>query len=316
MEKLESAQEVKNLLQQGGFYVSEYCKSGTFDLIARRAEFLLIIKILFNIDAASGSVMNELRVLSSVLGGAPLIVGEKSSSSKIKSGTIYLRYRVPIMSKKTFSEFILEDIEPCVYASPGGFYVHVDSEKIKKIRAEKRISLGEVARAIGMSRRAVQLYEQGMSPSLSTALKLEKFFKEKLILPTNVLTLSLEPGPVKLDLESHVLFRKQVFKNLNKLGYEVIPTIASPFDALAKNKKDVLITCVSKRESSLAKKINLIASISKVARHKCVFFVERAEKQAIQGIPIVVWKELMEMRTSEEFIELILERRLENELPL
>ena len=64
---------------KAGFYVSELytMRPIGFDLVARRDNSLLIIKVLTNIDAMSEGVASELRKLSILLKGCPLIIGQK-----------------------------------------------------------------------------------------------------------------------------------------------------------------------------------------------------------------------------------------------
>ena len=49
----------------------------SFDIVARRDDRLLIIKILSNVDAFSKENADEMSVLAEALGASPLLVGEK-----------------------------------------------------------------------------------------------------------------------------------------------------------------------------------------------------------------------------------------------
>ena len=69
MTRIDLLGEVRNTLINAGFYVSELCSMRPigFDLVARRDNSLLIIKVLTNIDAMTENVAIELRTLSILL---------------------------------------------------------------------------------------------------------------------------------------------------------------------------------------------------------------------------------------------------------
>ncbi|MEW6069097.1 MAG: transcriptional regulator [Candidatus Thermoplasmatota archaeon] len=310
MERLESAQEIKKILEQGNFSASEYCRSSVFDFVARKGELLLFIKLLSNIDAMRYEIAKELKTICKFLRGVPIAISKRSGSGEIKDGTVYLRHDVLTMSERTFEELAIENVKPQVYAMPGGFYARIDIEKMKRIRRTRKISLGEVARAIGVSRKAVQLYEQGMKPEIKTALKLENFMGETLIMPIDVsyYTREFEAISFEFNLEKLEFFKRAVFSRLSKLGYEVLPTFRSPFTGLTKNEREAFITCIDENEKLLAKKTRLIASISDVVKRISVFFVKKSEKKNFSGIPVIAWEDLKETTSSEEVTEIILER--------
>src|SRR3989337_3233407 len=96
--------EVREALGNAGFYLSEkHERRGlTFDVVARRDDLLLLLKILQNVDAFSASNAEELRLIATTLHGSPLVVGERSGNGALEEGVIYSRFGVPIVSKQTF----------------------------------------------------------------------------------------------------------------------------------------------------------------------------------------------------------------------
>jgi putative transcriptional regulator len=204
---------------------------------------------------------------------------------------------------------LLENIKPYIQAFPGGFYVCIDSEKLKRVRKKKKISLGSVARAIGVSRKAIQLYEQGMKLEVTTALRLERYLKESLVMPVDLFSFPvIEKEYQDINTRELNFFKRLVFRLLAKLGYEVLPTTKCPFDGVTKTEKEMFITCIDKCEASLVKKVSLITSISRVANLKCVFFVKSSERENFYGVPIVSWDNLKGLSSAEEVTSLILER--------
>src|SRR6266542_1540622 len=65
--------EVREILAKTGFYLSEkHDRRGlSFDVVARRDDLLLLLKILQNVDAFGKANAEELRLVATTLGGSP-----------------------------------------------------------------------------------------------------------------------------------------------------------------------------------------------------------------------------------------------------
>lgn len=177
MTREEAIETVRTMLTHAQFEVSKpLSMRGTrFDIVARRDEVLIIIRVLSNVDAFSKDNAEELLCISQALGASPILIGERSGSGEIESGIIYSRFGIPIISVGTLSDYIIENVPPLIFAASGGFYVKIDSELMHQIREEKNISLGTLAEIAGVSRRTIQMYEGGMGAMIDAALRLEEY---------------------------------------------------------------------------------------------------------------------------------------------
>src|SRR5512137_525526 len=103
MDRNELLVEVRDTLINAGFYVSELysIRPTGFDLVARRDNSLLIIKVLTNIDAMTENVANELRTLSVLLKGCPLLIGERSGIGTLEEDAVYDRFGIQAITSKT-----------------------------------------------------------------------------------------------------------------------------------------------------------------------------------------------------------------------
>jgi len=307
--------DIRNVLAKAGFYLSEENESRIicFDLIARRDNLLVIIKILTNVDSFSKTNANELFVLSTMLGGTPLLIGEHNSKKKIESGIIYLRYGIPMFNFQTLHDFFIEGTPPLIFSAPGGFYVNIDGDALREARQAQGISLGRLAEIAGVSRKAIQMYEKGMSSTIDIALRLEDCLKIPLIQALDPFSLrdaadeiSIEP---ELDAEKPHGIEIDIFNQLRLLGYNVVPTILCPFDALSKDSKVLIITGISKQNRNTMEKAKVMANISKITEHYSVMFSEKSvKKENLAGTPIIQKAELDKMADSEEILTLISER--------
>ena len=109
-------------------------------------------------------------MLADSLEGAPVVIGTHSGAGKLEPGVVYSRFDVPMISVETFDDFFKEGVPPFIFAAPGGFYVRIDTDILKTAR-EQGITLGQLAEAAGVSRRTIQMYEEGMGTVIDVALR-------------------------------------------------------------------------------------------------------------------------------------------------
>ncbi len=310
--------QVRETLSNAGFYISELCsmRQVGFDLVARRDNSLLIIKVLTNIDAMTEDLANELRTLAIFLKACPLLIGEKTGFKNLEQDVLYDRFGIIAINYDTLKNHLLEGMPLEVYAAPGGLYVNLDSERIKTLRRKQNLSIGSFAREIKVSRRTIQMYEDGMNATVEVALRIEDFLGESISVPFDILQHNIEKEDFyKFSKRQEIIdkFQLEIFKILEKIGYRVIPIEKAPFEAISQEKKKVLLTCVDRYDKKLLKKARIISSISNIAeKHAVIISDKDVSKKNIAGTPLIVKKELKKARGPEEILELILERMYNN----
>ena len=321
--------QVRTLLARAGYYLSadSAMRPLSFDVVARRDDELLLVKVLTNVDGLTESVAQELRVIAQFLDAAPLVVGERSSSRQLESGAVYLRYGVNIVTADTLREYLEDGIEPVVYAAPGGFYVNLDGQRLRQIREERGLSLGDLAQAAGVSRRAIGMYEEGMGAMVEVALRLEEFLQEPLAKPVDPFHAAADAPAV--DAPAPPMgggFEAAMLRAMTELGFRVVPTVKSPFNAITKEDAEpgadagaprrraddapVVLTGVAADAPDLARRAAATANLCEVTETYGVFFVERTTTRvAIEGTPIVSREELRGIVDPRDLIRIIEERR-------
>jgi len=315
MDRNELLGEIREILTNAGFYVSDLCaiRPIGFDLVARRDNSLLIIKVLTNIDALSEDVAKELKVLSVLLQGSPLLIGLRTGTGSLEDDVVYDRFGIQAITSETLRNHLLEGMTLKVYAAPGGLYVDLDREKLRKLREEQNISLGSFARNVRVSRRTASLYEEGMSARAEIASRIEEILGSPVANPIDILTPSdkgkKEVATFQGSKELIREFKQEIFSLLEHVGYKIIPVERAPFEALSKDKERILLTCVHRYDKKLQKKAQIIGSISKITEKYAVVFTDKeVDKTSIEGTPLIVKKELKKIREPEEILELIIER--------
>ncbi len=181
-------ERLRDLLQRSGFYVTgtSGVRPSSFDLAARRDATLLLLKILKNIDALDPEEAGRLLELGRVFPAIVLLVGERSGASDLERGVVYTRYGVPIVSEATLQEYLEKAFPPFLYASPGGIFARIDGERLRFLRLARGLSLGSLAAVGGVSRRAIQLYEEGQGAEASVVQRIEAYLDAPIVLPINL----------------------------------------------------------------------------------------------------------------------------------
>ena len=319
MQRAQTTKRVREMLARCGFFVSEeYGLRGvSFDIICRRDNLLLVVKVLQNIDGFSKANASEMKTLSRLLKGAPVVVGERCGAGGLEEGIIYLRHDVPILTFGTMKEYIEDGVPPFIFAAPGGLYARIDPEVIRKARTERGLSLGALADIAGVSRKAIQMYELGtMSATLPVVGRLEKYLGEPIVTaldPFGPAERADAPGQGRADgPDDPDRFRAGVFEKLQGLGYTVVPTFKSPFDAISESnvRATIFLTGVGAANRACLEKARVIANISRITEKEGVLFLDRrVSRENIGGTPVISRDELNRIADEDKMVRLIRERR-------
>jgi putative transcriptional regulator len=307
---------VRGTLASAGYAVSERCaiRPVSFDVVARRDSHLLIVKVLTNIDAFDRRVAEEMKTLARFLEGVPLLVGERSGTGPLEDGVVYFHHAIRALTPTTLSDHVLQDAPPFVYAAPGGLYVNLATQMLKEIRKQRELSLGVLAEVAGVSRRTIQMYEEGMSATVDSALRLEEFLNAHLVEPIDPFRTApeeaAEPVPSAFDLSAFGDLEREVFRILEEVGFLVVPTGKSPFAALSHQPKNPILTGINEEDRAARRKARIMASISQVTERSGVFVVRKETVRTdLEGTAIVTRSELTRVRDPQELHRLIEERR-------
>jgi putative transcriptional regulator len=303
---------VRDTLTRSGFTVSKplNMRSISFDVVARRERSILLVKILTNVDAFSKENADELKTLADALGASVLLVGERSGAGEIERGIVYSRFNVPIICYMTLSDLLNENVPPLIFAAPGGLYVRLDNEMLRRLRESKNISLGTLAEVAGVSRRTIQMYEQGMGAMIEAALRLEEFLDNPIVVPIDPLAYKPEPHEAKeVDLKKYDPFTQEVFRVLTNVGFSIRPTHKCPFEALTVGGDVLILTGLGLDESKLKDKARVVHDISQVTGKESVIFVERVRaKQCVEGTALIGRQELKGIDEGSKLRRLVVER--------
>ncbi|WEL18904.1 Putative transcriptional regulator [Halorhabdus sp. SVX81] len=304
------------MLEDAGFLVSDRCaiRPKSFDIAARRGEDTILVKILGNIDAFDGHTGAEMRRLGEYLEATPLVIGLRTRDEELKPGVVYFRHGVPVFSPNTAMDYFVEEVPPLIYAAPGGLYVNIDSDILADAREERDWSLGKLANELGVSRRTVSKYENGMDASVEVAAALDDLFDKPLTSPVNVLEEGEDvreddsmPDEPEIDPDD-----EQLVTVLTRVGFDVHPTNRAPFKTVSEDEDDGeadrMLTGHSELNEAARKRARIMASVGRVTGARSVYVVERATRESLEGTALVEEEEMDDIEVAEELRELIRER--------
>ena len=305
---------VTAMLEDAGFLVSDRCaiRPKSFDVAARRGKDVLLVKILGNIDAFDAGTGAEMRRLGTYLNATPLVIGLRTRDEELEPGVAYFRHGVPVFSPDTAMELFVEEVPPLIYAAPGGLYVNIDSEVLEDARQERDWSLGRLAKELGVSRRTVSKYEDGMDASVEVAAELEELFEEPLTSPISVLDEdeSVRDADDPPDAPNVDPDDEQIVTVLTRVGYEVHPTDRAPFKTVSEDEteQEQMLTGHSEFTETAQKRARIMSSVGRVTRTHSVYVVERAPRESVEGTAIIEQAEMADIEDRDELRNLIFDR--------
>lgn len=302
-------QQIENLLKSQGFKTSDIYDQGSFDIVARKNLLILLLKTFQNIDSINESNAHEMKQLANIFLASPIIIGEKSRNGMLEEGVIYERYDIPTIGFETLKNMILYNEYPEILADRGGYFVKIDGNVIKQYREDYSLSLKDLADLAHVSRATMYKYENEIvRANTETAMILEEILNTKVTLDIDLLK---QP-----QIEDIKYSEGEDTLDLSKLGYGVVSTSKSPFDAVAKmkssDKHSPLIANVEKNrtEKTLKRMAIPLKDLSMVTTSEPVFIINNEKiKESIGTIPVIKSWELKEFENSKELLKMIRERK-------
>ncbi|RLI72359.1 transcriptional regulator [Archaeoglobales archaeon] len=299
---------IVKILKKVGFVLTDIVetKPRCFDIVARKNDVVLFIKVLYNIDSLKPEMAEEMKTIAKLLNASPIVVGERFKFDYLERGVVYNRYGLPVINTATFYDFIVEKTPPMIYSAPGGHYVKLDSEKIREARERIGVSLGDIAKALGVSRRTVKKYEEGIDTSIENALKLEELLGTYIIKAIDLLNfVEDEVREIKMELKGK---EEEIVEQLRCIGVEVHPLKHAPFDVVSKAEDDSVLTGV-KQIKEIEKRARILGKVSNVLSTKAAYIVEKDIKKDINSVVFVMKDELSCVSSPRDFISLLNEKK-------
>ncbi len=309
-----SSSRVVSVLREAGFTVSQSCCSrpSCFDFAARRENTLAFVKVQPDADCYSSTDSMEMVNIGSCVSAACLLVSEKTRGKPLEHDTIYSRHGVPFVTLDTLEGITSRSFHPLVQAGPGGYYVQIDGTVLRRKRQELGLSIGDLAKIIGVSRRTVYGYEMGLAKaSVAAAYNLIAALGMPVARPVNVFEAQKSRQKCFL-VNARMAFARskllqRIFRKFSRYGkYNIAAVKRAPFDfliALPDGKMRIMGAIAQDEivKSQLDKRVDEVLSVSKIVQAQPVFVTE-SSSVPIDGIPCVSSEDLARMDRAEDLV--------------
>ncbi len=294
------------LIKEHGFAVESFAHSNAcFDIVAKRPNMTLVLKVFNNIDALREEHAAELRKIAAVFNATVLIIGEKSKVFFLKKGVLYERLGLTALSLPSLGGLLAEHF-PSVKYFKGKSIVELDAEKLKERRKEMGLTLQQLASKIGSTIESIHRYEKGVSTSLNTAEKLEDILNTSLVKKINLFEeQKLERGKEKQLFEES--FEDSALEKVHDLGVKVAVFKHAPFKAVA-HPSDFLVIGKATARQGIAKKAEELAKAKEAFKGKPIIISQEFKYRQVANIPIVAEEELDSLNKFKDLMKLIKER--------
>jgi len=296
----ENARAAEEALKEAGFQVSQKCCSrpSCFDFAAKKDIITILVKLHSDIDTFCLSDALELEAIAEHVSAASLLISRKTREKPLEDDTVYSRYAVSVVTSKTFENIVFRGAFPLIHAGPGGYYVEIDGEVIRRRRQELGYSIGKVAETASISRRTLYGYERGMAKaSVISAYKLVKALGLPVAKPINVFG--------KLGGQQAISGNTLLLKIFRKfIACDIVPVKKAPFDFVigVPEEKAVIVGGVATdKEPKLDKRVDEILSVSKVVGAHPVLITD-GRKPPNKDILCICEGALSKIRTPEDLI--------------
>jgi putative transcriptional regulator len=296
---------ILRILQGVGFSLSEVASEDCcLEVVAKKGSTKLLIKTIDNADNERKEAAEDLRSLASAFSASPIIVGQRVQSGPIEEGTLYERYGVNVISAETFKDVVVSGRLPIVYSKRGGLYFRVDGSVLRRLREEKGMSRGQLAKKVGVSAKSVYDYEKGeMGAVLDTVAKLEETLNAGVTEGIDVFEWRCSEEPSDKSPSGPVA--RQLHTKLRQIGCKAIGFNYAPIDVHAGNVGVSFLT--NDRESGegeLDKRVEIATELGKLMKVEPVLVTGDTRPRDLDIVVIRI-DEVKQLRTLRDLEHLL-----------
>lgn len=288
--------KIVNALQKNEFEI--VLTTGCFDVAARR-EHLLLVKALMNVDGLNQEQALSLRAISYFVSAYPFIISVKNNREFLNDDIIYSRFALPVLTPQLFEEILAEEDIAAVQSAKGRHTMEINTFALKEKRKELEYTLEELAKTIGISKKAMyEIENRRVNPSVETVKKLESILGVELRLIYEMKSTSAAYLKPKDE------FQRKVSEEFTRMGIDNSTVYSAPFEIVGKEKFS-LITGLSQNTVKIKRDANVVRKLSSVFSSKAVFIAKKSREKSVEGLPIVLESELPEIASSKELSKII-----------
>ena len=274
-------------LLKKGFTIKNLTRA-CFDILARRNEQILLIKVLEDANSISKEYTEEMVSVASYISASPVIIADKAGD-KLEENVVYTRFDIYTLNFGTFVNCVNNRF-PFIKRSQAGLTAAVSGKKLKEKREELGYSLNALSKKIGVTSRMMTKYENENSEiTINKARKLYDMFGHQVFAQVEVFSKNKIP-------ESK--FESAVSKKYVELGFDATETKKTPFDIIAKKGREIILTEVSDKVNPQMQSLSKLLDADNLVIFK---------KKKPKNMPSMTKKEFMEFEEANELVKFLKE---------
>jgi putative transcriptional regulator len=212
------------------------------DIVTRVQNKALLLKVTENLDELSKQEVSDLKKARVAYDAYTVIIAQRDEKGDLEDEVVYYKYDNIAVTPKTLEDYIVKGQKSLVAYIRGNYVLKINPEKLRERASESGISRGELADLLGISKKAVYMYERGeMHIVLEKGVKLasilgEDIFEEFDIFRDTRLHGKVNVGSMPRDEVENALYR--VASTMRKL---CISFSRMPVDVVLRTEKPISI---------------------------------------------------------------------------
>ena len=290
MQRIKIISEACGRLKRRGFNAVrlEYRPVGgrrAIDIIAAKGGEILVIRGSENTITVREEEAEELRSSSRLINATALIVSRKVHNRIIEDDVIYERHSIPTVTPTGLEKLV--EGEMYVYSDRGGYFVEIDGEALRRAREERGLSLGDLASMLGVSRKAVYMYERGeIRASIGVALKLIEYLGEDVVKPLSIDDVK-EKGqePPHACSTPDVKAEQKLIARVKSIGLHPLHFRTTPTDVIVRDPAEgklLFFTIEHGPRDPLESKLKAAIELSKTTGYKTIVLASRSRLRSLR----------------------------------
>ncbi len=256
-----------------GYRIVDYSDvKGCVDLVARLGDEIYVVRVLSNVDALREESVREFVRLAAVLGGTPIIIGERTKRGVLEDGIVYRRYGVSVVTVSTLRS-IIEGNLPVYEEFKGKRVVYFDPSALRSAREALGLSQNDLAREVGTTKDSIYRYERGFPASEKTARRIARVLGKEIFAGVDI------------------SYRGKVAAS------ELVEFRRAPWDLFVAVKRSVAIT---RARGILRRKIEVLKRGKDVVHDYYAVLTTSGER--IPDVPTITEEDLLEVKRPEDIV--------------
>ena len=239
----------KTVRRAGGLVdiISYPSANRSVDLVVSAGEEKIFLKVTHDLKSISRTEAEDLLKAEKAYSVATAVIATKNYEKELEDDVVYYKQNIKALTPKTLEKYLRGE-KPIVASIKGNYVLKINSDRFSKKRLEHGYSRGELARLLGVTSKAIYMYERGeMFISLEKALTLapllgEDIFEELSL--SKLETASMIKPCIPRDGLERLIYSlaaslEREFLNFNKIPIDAVVKTAQPISIVKKTSNDV-----------------------------------------------------------------------------